>query len=141
MPSNRATISANLVTTLKTVTGLHNEVFNYHPAEFTRFPTACVIGAGHDEQIIDNGRDMRLYNFDIVVYVNRSKDGFGTASAETARQTLEDSIFTVLDADQTLGGSCIWMRPRSGGWNYTPELSMLYFIINVTAYAAVDVTD
>ena len=140
MPSNRADLSAAIVTTLKTVTGLHNEVYDYHPAEFTRFPTAVVVGAGHDEEIADNARDLRLYHYDIIVYHSRSKDGFGTSAAETARRTLEDSILTALDANQTLTGTCLWSRVRTGGWNYSSDLSLLYFILNLTAYQHVTIT-
>lgn len=137
MATDRQTISNVIVARLKTVPDLHNNVFDYNPAEIRAFPCAAVIGTGHDEVIADNASDLRLYDFSVIIYLERGKQGFGTEKSERIRRELEDNILAVFDNYQTLGDTVLWSRMKSGGWGYSPDNTMAFFILNLTAYKQV----
>lgn len=140
MANNRAAISDAIKTKLLTVSSLHSRVYDHNPTEFIGFPSAVVRSAGHDEEIADNATDLRIYDFDIVVYVERNKENFGTEKTERIRREVEDDIFAAFDTYQTLGGACLWMRLKSGGWGYSADNSFSFFILNLTAYQQVAIS-
>lgn len=140
MANDRATLSAVILARLATSASLHGNTYEYQPGELTHFPTAVVVSEGHDEVIADNGRDLRLYKFAIQVYVERGKQGFGTAKGERIRRELEDEILTLFDNYQDLGGNALWMRIQSGGWGYAADPGVSYFTLNLTAYKAVNIS-
>lgn len=140
MATDRADISLTIANRLLTVTSLDRRVYEYNPSSIPGIPYACVIGAGHDEVIADNARDLRLYNFDIIIYVERGKEGFGTQKAERIRRELEDDILAVFDNYQDMGGSVLWQRIRHGGWGYSGDLGLSYFTLNLTAYKMINIS-
>lgn len=140
MATNRAQLSTAILNRLATVSSLHGRIYEYNPAEFIGYPSAVVRSAGHEETIADTGTDLRLYDFDIIVYVERGKEGFGTEKAERIRREVEDDILAVFDNYQTLGGACLWMRIRTGGWGYSADNALSFFLLNLTAYQQVAIS-
>ncbi len=140
MANDRATISAAIVARLQTVAKLHGRIYDYEPAELVGFPTAVVVGSGHQEIIADNGRDLRVYEYDIRVYAERNKAGWGTEKGERIRRELEDAIFTVFDNYQDLGGTVLWARIRSGGWGMSANNELAYFTLIISAYKSVEIS-
>ena len=133
MGSDRQDISAAIVTQLKTVSALHNRVYAYEPGELTAFPTVSVVGAGFTDRITDTAGDLRFYEYDVIVYLQRGRQGFGSEGGERVRRELEDDVMAALDAKQTLDGTVLWLRARSGGWGYTAGNDIAFFILNLTA--------
>lgn len=140
MATDRVTLSSVIAARLVTAASLHSQVYEYQPGELNHYPTAVVVSDGHDERIADNGRDLRLYKFTIQVYVERGKQGFGTAKGERVRRELEDEIMGVFDNYQDLSGNALWMRIEHGGWGYAPDPGVSYFTLNLTAYKSVTIS-
>lgn len=140
MATDRATLSAAIVTRLKDASSLHNNVLDYRPGEFNHYPTAVVVSTGHDVLPGDNGRDIRLYKFDVQVYVDRSRDTFGTEKGERIRRELEDEIMAIFDQHQDLSGACNWLVVDHGGWGWAEDPGIAYFTLNFTCYKEVNVS-
>lgn len=140
MPTNRADILAAIVARLQTVAELKGRIYDHQVGEITGYPTTIVSPSQFDDTIADTSRNMRVYSFDIIVLIERGKDGFGTDKADRLRREIEDAVTAAFDSYQDLGGACLWLRMQSGGWDYSPEQTLAFFTIKLNAYQQVTIS-
>jgi len=140
MSTNRQDLITLITNRLKTVSSLHSRVYEYEPDAFVGFPTVTVAGNGYRDRIADNQRNIREYIFDINVYFDRSKLLSGPEKAERIRRELEDEILTSFDSYRDLDDNALWITHESGGWAYSGDNSIAFFVITLMVNKAITIT-
>ena len=119
MATDLIDIRAAIVSKLETIDAL-NGVYNFEPAkpDDGKYPFTSVIWLGGEGEFGDTIRNVRIHNFAIRLYQERTKAAFGNQKAETVLLTLADTIFTAFDADTRLGGTVKWVKPLNTNVDY-----------------------
>lgn len=118
-------ISAYLTTTLlPTVTSLQSaNIFDNENTNLSGYPAATVTAQELQGRVLDNTRNMRIFRFSIRVFVDRNASNFGVNQSEKIIRQTADEITLKLDADPTLGGTCINAIPFQARFGYVDRQS------------------
>ena len=117
--TNFQDISASIVTKLGGISGL-NGVYDYEIPEPTsgKYPFATVTPKAIDGLPGDLNRNIRTYSFSVRVYQERTAIGAGNSKAERLIREMTDEITTAFDADITLSGRVLYVKPIKGDFSY-----------------------
>jgi hypothetical protein len=118
--SGIAAISTYLVSSLlPSVTTIRlTNIYDNELTDLAGFPAATVTAGEVTGKVLDNSRNERIQRFTIRVFIDRNKQNFGPSKAETILRTLADEIILKIDADSTLNGNCLDVKPFDAKFGY-----------------------
>lgn len=112
MSTNIVDISTKLKTMIGSISSI-NGVYDYAQTDVTSYPYAVVKFDGSNADFGDTIRNIRHYEFMVILYIDRNQASVGNEKAERLLRSITDEIITMFDNNTTLDNLVQMVQPIS----------------------------